>query len=62
MKEANETDYWLLLLKEGNYLTKEQYQSIYPEINEIISLLVSIVKSTKKNHDLEEDFADYEEN
>lgn len=47
LKEANESDYWLLLLREGNYLTEIQYQSIQADCDELIKLLVSIVKSTK---------------
>lgn len=47
LKEANESDYWLLLLKEGSYLTDSQYFSIQADCNELIRLLASIVKSTK---------------
>ena len=47
LKGANESDYWLLLLREGNYLTQIQYQSIQADCSELIKLLVSIVKSTK---------------
>lgn len=47
LKEANESDYWLLLLKEGNYLTESQYLSIQTDCSELIRLLASIVKSTK---------------
>ncbi len=50
LKEANETEYWLTLLKDSNYISEESYTSIHPEINEIISILVSIVKSTKANN------------
>ncbi|MEO6685994.1 MAG: four helix bundle protein [Dyadobacter sp.] len=47
LKEANESDYWLLLLKEGGYLTENQYQSLQTDCSELIKLLASIVKSTK---------------
>lgn len=47
LKEANESDYWLLLLKEGSYLTESQYQSVQTDCSELIKLLASIVKSTK---------------
>ena len=46
LKEANETDYWLRLLYSTGYLTKEQYSSIIQDVDEIISILVSIVKKT----------------
>ena len=48
LKEANETDYWLLLLKDSNYITKNMYNSVNIDIKEIISLLVSSVKTAKK--------------
>jgi four helix bundle protein len=47
LKEANETDYWLLILKEGGYLNEKEYQNIWNECNELISILVSIVRTTK---------------
>lgn len=60
LKEANETEYWLLLLREGNYITEQQFQSINPELKEIIKLLVSIVKASKKNNNLDEELEEYE--
>ena len=48
LKEATETKYWLRLLKETDYLTEEQFSSIYADCVEIEKILVSIVKSTKK--------------
>ncbi len=47
LKEANETEYWLNLLKDSKYLDIETYNSIYPGCEEIIRLLVSIVKTSK---------------
>lgn len=32
LKEANETEYWLSLLKDSEYLKEKMYQSIQPEI------------------------------
>ncbi len=46
-KEANETDYWLDLLHQSDYLTQDSYASIHPDIQELIKLLVSIVKTSK---------------
>ncbi|MCZ8368067.1 four helix bundle protein [Flavobacterium sp.] len=48
-KEINESIYWLELLKETDYLTNEQFQSINADAVEIIKLLTSIIKSTKAN-------------
>lgn len=49
LKEANETLYWLLLLKETHYIKTEEYESIYGNCNELVKILVSIVKTTKAN-------------
>lgn len=45
LKEANETEYWLKLLCRTQYLTKEQYESINADIQELLGLLVSICRS-----------------
>ncbi|MDR3132458.1 MAG: four helix bundle protein [Prevotellaceae bacterium] len=47
LKEANETEYWLSLLKDSHFLSEEEYTSIYKDIDELLRLLVSIVKTTK---------------
>lgn len=49
LKEANETDYWLLLLSESNYIEKTAYDSIQSDCIELIKLLVSIIKTAKSN-------------
>ncbi len=43
LKEADETE----LLHETNYLNDKSYSSIYADVNELIKLLVSIIKTTK---------------
>ena len=47
LKEANETQYWIELLRDSGYLSSEESLSIYDNANELIRLLASIVKSTK---------------
>ena len=47
LKEATETEYWLRLLHETDYLNNEQFDSIFNDCNEVKSLLVAIVKTTK---------------
>ena len=47
LKEANETKYWIMLLHDSEFITSPMYNSIFPEIEEIISILSSIVKTTK---------------
>jgi len=49
LKEANETIYWLSLLKDSGYLSESMYESIKPDIEELLKLLVSSIKTAKKN-------------
>jgi len=48
LKEARETKYWIGLLKETGYLTKNKADNILNDLVEIIKLLVSFLKTTKK--------------
>ena len=48
LKEANETQYWIKLLFHTDYLTQEEYHSIYKDNDEIISLLIAICKTSSK--------------
>jgi four helix bundle protein len=50
LKEANETDYWIKLLYQSDYVSEIEYNSIKIDITEILKLLISIIKSTKENH------------
>ena len=47
LKEASETEYWLELLKESDYIEDDHFVSIYGDCQEIIKLLVSITKTQK---------------
>ena len=49
LKEANETEYWLKLLYRTQYLSKEQYESINHDIQELLGLLVSICRTSNAN-------------
>lgn len=49
LKEADETLYWLTLLYESDYITEKMYLSFSNDCNELIRILVSILK-TKKLH------------
>ena len=49
LKEASETEYWLELLHESDYLSEEQFQSIIADNIEIIKILTSIVKNSDNN-------------
>ena len=47
LKEASETEYWIELLFEGNYLNQKQFQSIYDDCQEIIKILMAITKTQR---------------
>ncbi|NQV41689.1 MAG: four helix bundle protein [Candidatus Marinimicrobia bacterium] len=46
-KEANETDYWIELLYQAEYINKSSYESISSDISEINKLLASIIITSK---------------
>ncbi len=50
LKEANETEYWLMLLKDSDYLDEKSFTSIHLDSSEMIKLLASIVKTSKQNN------------
>ncbi len=47
LKEANETDYWLSLLKDTGYIEKKMFESMDKDCREITALLTAIIKTTK---------------
>jgi len=47
LKEANETHYWLELLKESDYISETQFQSLSNQCTECIKLLTSSIKTAK---------------
>ena len=49
LKEANETDYWLKLLYKTDYINQGQYDSLKTDINELISILTAICKTSNLN-------------
>jgi len=48
-KEADETLYWLELLKETDYITTEEYQSLESDATELLKIIRSIILTTKNN-------------
>jgi four helix bundle protein len=48
-KEADETMYWLELLKETDYMTLSEFDSIYRDADEILKLVRSIIITAKSN-------------
>ena len=47
-KEADETDYWLNLLHDNGYLNESQFNSLKKDIDRILKVLASIVKTMKE--------------
>ncbi len=47
LKEAGETEYWLMLLKDSNYIDEKSFQSIATDCIELIRLLTSIINTSK---------------
>ena len=44
-KEADETDYWMNLLHDNGYINESQYESLKLDMDRILKLLTSIVKT-----------------
>lgn len=49
LKEASETEYWLELLYETDYIDKKQYESIGHDCAEINKILIAILKSGRQD-------------
>jgi len=47
LKEANETEYWLSILADTDYIEKNLFESMQTKCKELISMLVSTVKTSK---------------
>ena len=49
LKEAVETEYWLNLLQDSNYLTESQAQSLLEDCRDLIRILTSSIKTARKS-------------
>ena len=49
LKEADETIFWLKTLHSGKYITEKQMKSMISDNEEIIRILVKIIKTSKEN-------------
>ena len=49
LKEANESEYWLELLHQSDYLDEQKYNSIAADTKNLLKLLTSIIKTSKLN-------------
>ncbi len=48
-KEAAETEYWLELLHDAEYINDNEFYSIYSDCQELLKLLSSITKTQKSD-------------
>ncbi len=48
LKEANESEYWMLLLKDSGFITKKIHDNIQPDISELIKMLTASINTAKK--------------
>ena len=49
LKETSETEYWLELLYQTEYINSIQFESIHNDCVELLKLLTAIIKSSKRN-------------
>ncbi len=54
LKEAAETEYWLELLLEGEFVTQTQFESLQADCVELIKMLTATINTTKRRIFLEE--------
>ena len=50
LKEADETQYWLQLLHETNYITDKEFTSVHDDLVEILKILSAICKHYPQNN------------
>ncbi|MFA5776730.1 MAG: four helix bundle protein [Patescibacteria group bacterium] len=48
LKEANETDYWISLLRESCFISFETATDLLADNKELISMLISSIKTSKQ--------------
>ena len=49
LKEADETEYWLNLLRDGGFITNAQAESLLADCLELQKMLTSSIKTAKTN-------------
>lgn len=48
LKEASETEYWLRLLYRTKYLSRNQFESMYSDLIELLRMLMAICKKSNE--------------
>ena len=49
LKEASETEFWIEILRDTEYISNEQAESMLQDCEELLKLLMSIVKTSNTN-------------
>ncbi len=52
LKEASETEYWIMLLRDSGYIEDKDAESLLIDCRELEKLLTSIIIKTKKNNNI----------
>ena len=65
LKESYETDYWLRLLNDTEFITEDEFKSIYLDCQDISNILAKILITSRGSQNsqdgtLKEDFTSYE--
>lgn len=50
LKEANETEYWINILKDTGYINDKLFISLLDDCNELLKLLIASIKTAKTNN------------
>ena len=48
LKEASESEFWIELLRDTGYITEQQADSMLQDCQELLKLLMSIIKTSKQ--------------
>ncbi|MDE5793446.1 MAG: four helix bundle protein [Muribaculaceae bacterium] len=48
-KEANETIFWLRLLRNTSYINEEEFESLYKDCSNILRILTHVITSVREN-------------
>lgn len=52
LKESYETEYWLKLLHETDYLQTSEFESIFSDCRDLTNIVAKIIITTKENNNI----------
>ena len=50
LKEANETEYWINILRDTNFINDKLSVSLVEDCKELLRLLIASIKTAKQNN------------